>query len=121
MPMRRSIAAPMAETLLLTLILGREGMAEDLATLMSYVQENGRVCPLPDAWQQVYELLPERRQVGAGYEPAPPLILGGWHYSSNLDKMVRLRAHLEWAASHGALDLVGAALRKLARRAERRI
>jgi hypothetical protein len=35
-------------------------------------------------------------------------------YSSNLDKILRLRTHIEWAAGHGVLDTVGAALRALA-------
>lgn len=89
-------------------------MAEDLGSLIEYVQTNGRVCPLPSHWQRIWELLPDRRQVGAGYEPPPPLILGGWWYSSNLEKMLRLRAHIEWAALRGALDTVGTALRSLA-------
>jgi len=87
---------------------------ETLPSLLEHVQANGRVCPLPDHWQRIWEMLPDRRQVGASYDPPPPLILGGWSYSSNLDKILRLRTHIEWAARHGVLDTVGAALRALA-------
>jgi len=88
-------------------------MAEELKSLLDYVAANRRVCPLPDHWQRIWEMLPDRRQVGACYEPPLPLILGGWGHSSNLDKILRLRAHIEWAASRGVLDDVGAALRAL--------
>ncbi|MEI8133590.1 MAG: hypothetical protein WCH46_00765 [bacterium] len=58
-------------------------------------------------------MLPERQRVGAGYEPSAPLILGGWHYSTNLDKMVRLADHIEWANNHGNLDEISKFLRAL--------
>jgi len=68
---------------------------------------------MPDHWHRIWEMLPDRRQVGAGYEPPAPLILGGWWHSSNLEKILRLRAHIEWAAQRDALEAVGAALRAL--------
>jgi hypothetical protein len=74
--------------------------------LTSYCQQNGRVWPQPRLWQALYELLPERRQVGAGYIPAAPLILGGWWYSTDQDKSMRLKEHIQWAADHGALERV---------------
>ena len=50
-----------------------------------------------------------------GPRPAPglPLILGGWHYSSDLMKMSRFQEHVEWAASQGVLAEVDAFLRGL--------
>lgn len=89
-------------------------MAEDLKSLVEYVQANGRVCPMPDCWHRIWEMLPDRRQVGSGYEPPPPLILGGWWHSSNREKALRLRAHIEWAAQRDTLDAVGAVLWVLA-------
>lgn len=74
--------------------------------LNAYCVERGRVCPVPQRWQALYELLPERRQVGAGYIPPAPLILGGWWYSSDLEKRQRLQEHILWAAEHDAIERV---------------
>lgn len=88
-------------------------MATQLEALIAYCRAEERVCPSPTVWNELWELLPERTHVGTGWQPSLPLILSGWWYSSNLDKMVRLREHLIWAADHGALDEVDAFLRAL--------
>ena len=51
-------------------------------------------------------MLPNRRRVGAGWEPALPLILAAWHDSPAMLKVLRLREHIEWAEQHGALDAI---------------
>ena len=73
-----------------------------LDALFSYVVENRRVCPLPDHWNRLYELLPSRRQLSSGgWEPPLPLILGGWWSSDDSAKRARLALHIRWAAEHG--------------------
>lgn len=74
---------------------------------------NGRVCPMPKHWNELYDMLPGRRRVGAGWEPPAPLILAAWYDASDLDKMLRLREHLAWAGRHGALPAVAAFLESL--------
>ena len=68
---------------------------------------------MPDAWNQLYQMLPDTRREGPGWEPPLPLILGGWHHSSDWQKAERLREHLAWAASHGALPRIHAYLAAL--------
>ena len=68
---------------------------------------------MPSQWHQLWEMLPERKQVGAGWEPALPLILAAWYDTPALVKMLRVQEHIQWAAQHGALDGVGAFLRGL--------
>jgi hypothetical protein len=46
--------------------------------LMIEAIKDGRVCPQPVVWQQLWEILPDRRRVGAGWEPLSPLILAAW-------------------------------------------
>ena len=80
-----------------------------MATLEDAVSEatkNNRVCPMPTHWHNLYKLLPDRRRRGTGWEPAVPLILAAWHETPALFKALRLKEHLEWAASHDALDQV---------------
>ena len=84
-----------------------------LESTIAFAQENQRVCPVPTRWNELWHLLPERRRVGVGWEPALPLILAAWHGSPLIAKIVRLREHLEYANAHGALPEVDRFLRSL--------
>lgn len=90
-----------------------------MATLeetLALSQSNGRVCPQPQKWNQLYELLPNRARAGAGCQPALPLILAAWWDTPDLSKAVRLREHIEWAAKHDSLDKAHGFLASLAER-----
>jgi len=84
-----------------------------LAVLLEFVRAEGRVCPMPQKWNELWELLPERRRVGVGWEPPLPLILSAWWHASAMQKQERLAEHLRHAADHGALDSVERFLRSL--------
>jgi len=73
----------------------------------------GRVCPQPTHWNELWEMLPNRRRAGSGWEPALPLILAAWHNTSDTEKSDRLLLHLKWAESHGALKAVASYLATL--------
>lgn len=88
-------------------------MAETVESLVAFCRENNRVCPLPTLWNDMYELLPDRKRRGPGWEPPPPLILGAWHETPALLKVLRLAEHLQWAGNHGALESVSGFLRGL--------
>ena len=88
-------------------------MSETTESLIAYCRENSRICPMPPRWNALWELLPERKRVGGGWEPALPLILAALHDTPYLMKMLRLAEHIEWAAEHGALESVAAFLRGL--------
>lgn len=89
-------------------------MSDTAKSLIAYCLENSRVCPKPFLWHNLWELLPERRQIDAGWQPALPLILAAWAHTSNIEKMLRLAKHIEWAELHGSLPEVAAFLRNLA-------
>jgi hypothetical protein len=81
--------------------------------LLRYCQEKGRVCPMPDQWNALYEMLPDQRRVGGSWQPALPLILGAWHHTRARLKILRLEEHIDWADQHGVLDEVDRFLRSL--------
>ncbi len=83
-----------------------------LNELLKYAQANGRVCPLPLKWNELWESLPDRCRVGGGWLPALPLILAAWD-GPFLLKILRLREHIEYAEEHGSLVLVDHFLRSL--------
>jgi len=87
-------------------------MEEKLSSLLEYVLAEGRVCPMPDYWNQLWEMLPDKKRVGSGWEPSLPLILTAWD-SPALPKIMRLQEHIRYAAEHGALDEVDKFLRAL--------
>ncbi|MCL6614142.1 MAG: hypothetical protein K6U03_05955 [Firmicutes bacterium] len=84
-----------------------------LEQVFAEIQKSNRVCPQPQQWQQLYEMLPDKKRKGVGWEPALPLILAAWWNTPALSKMLRFREHIEWAAAHGCLDQVYSFLREL--------
>ena len=88
-------------------------MSDSVESLIAFCRENGRICPLPRVWNQLWEMLPNRSQAGVGWEPPAPLILAAWHETPAMPKMLRLADHIEWASRHGALESVACFLRAL--------
>ena len=88
-------------------------MATLLEQLSLYCREHGRVCPLPDQWHRLWEMLPNKGPRGAGWDPSLPLILAAWYDTSDEAKQERLQLHLRWASDHACLDQVDGFLRSL--------
>ena len=87
--------------------------SELLDDLLAYVRSEKRVCPNPQEWHQLWEMLPDKKRVGQGREPPLPLILDAWWDTPALSKMVRLEEHIRYAYQHGVLEQVDAFLRQL--------
>jgi len=86
------------------------GPSESLEPLWAYCSADRRV--IPRDWQKVYEMLASKRQLpSGGWEPPLPLILAAWHVTTPLEKQLRFREHVEWAAEHDQLNLLGKYLR----------
>lgn len=86
-------------------------MSETTETLIAYCRESNRVCPMPQRWNALWQLLPKP---GGDHGQAPaPLILAAWHDTPTLLKMIRLTEHIEWAKEFGCLEQVSAFLRGL--------
>ena len=66
---------------------------EKLTGLLEYVRADGRVCPNPQEWQALWEMLPDKKRVGAGWAPPLPLILAAWSGPA-LTKILRLEEHI---------------------------
>ena len=81
-----------------------------LEAALAEAQKNRRVCPQPQKWQELYDMLPNKRRTDTGWEPPLPIILSGWWMTPALPKILCFRAHLEWAANHGRLEHVHAFL-----------
>jgi len=89
-------------------------MEEKFKSLIDYVQSDGRVCPMPILWNNLWKMLPNRKQKGnGGWNPPLPLILAAWWDTTAEEKRERLKYHIDYAASHGVLEKVDSFLRKL--------
>jgi hypothetical protein len=85
-----------------------------LELLLAYCKENGRVCPTPTRWNELYDLmLTGKHQSGARQGPRRPLILAAWSEPAEL-KALRLEEQLKWADYNTNLGDVDPFLRGLA-------
>lgn len=76
---------------------------------MVEARRNNRVCPSPARWQQLYEMLPNRK----ANTPTPPLVGPSWLATPSLSKRMCLREQLDWAEANGALAPVLSFLKQL--------
>ena len=88
-------------------------MDQELSDLVEYCKSNNRVCPQPMLWNQLWELLPDRKRVGLGWQPPLPLILAAWWETTDQDKQQRLLEHIHWAYDHGVFETINQHLRSL--------
>jgi hypothetical protein len=61
----------------------------------------------------MYEMLPNKKRVGNGWEPPLPLILAAWWDSPAISKQLRLAEHIHWAERNGCLDEISNYLHSL--------
>src|SRR5512140_700081 len=80
----------------------------DVAMLAA--RKNNRVCPGTGRLQELFQMLPDRRN----NRPTPPLVGASWAATPSISKRMCLREHLEWAEAKGSLEPVLAFLKQLA-------
>ena len=51
--------------------------SHNLDALLRDWAAQGRVCPQPQAWQRLWDMLPGKHRTGGGWSPPLPLILAG--------------------------------------------
>ena len=88
-------------------------MSTGVEELLAFCQAEQRVCLQPQPWNELWELLPDKKRVGAGWDPSLPLILSAWWHTSDEDKRSRFQSHIRWAAEHGALPSVSSFIKSL--------
>lgn len=82
--------------------------------VIDYCKVNDRICPMPQLWNKLYQMLKNTRQIsGGGWQPALPLILQVWYDASAMSKQLRLMEHLRWAEKENQLNQIFSYLRSL--------
>ena len=83
---------------------GVADMSEEIVEeVMEYCCTNNRICPMPQQWNKLWEMLPGSGRVTSGLRPPSPLILDSWHDSTPDMKIGRLTEHIQWANNHHAI------------------
>lgn len=75
-----------------------------LSEVIQEIEKDGRICPQPDKWHKLWEMLPNKKRKGAGWEPPLPLILAAWYDAPIILKKIRIQEHIKWAETHGMLE-----------------
>lgn len=65
-----------------------------------------RVCPNPAAWCAAYERLASAARQSNLDSPPRPIILSGWWYTNDTDKLTRWLEMIQWATTHGCMELL---------------
>ena len=86
---------------------------DQLESVLAYIKDQNRVCPKPQKWQRLWEMLPDRHRQGNGWHPPLPLILAAWWETSDEQKRERLDLHVRYASEKGILDKIEVFLHKL--------
>ena len=55
-----------------------EGNMATLEEVLEEIQKDNRVCPLPQKWLRLYEMLPDKTRKVGGWELSLPVISGAW-------------------------------------------
>ena len=63
--------------------------------LKKYVSSNNRICPIPVVWDEFVKILDLANTMPPNLIP---LILNGWHITSDLDKRNRVLAQIDYAS-----------------------
>lgn len=88
-------------------------MDEELDSILQFIDDSQRVCPQPQKWNELWNLLPNKTRKGAGWNPPAPLILAAWWETSDSEKKERLKEHILYAKNNDTLDKIILFLRSL--------
>ncbi len=89
-------------------------LKDKFKALGEYIQSDDRACPMPNYWNELWKMLPNRRQKeNGGWDPSLPLILAAWWDTTAEQKRERLIEHVKYAANNDMLDKVDKFLRGL--------
>ena len=67
-----------------------------------------RICPLPSNWAMIHSALLDhaKKSVCVPQEPPKPLILAGWNFTDDEEKLERWQQTVQWANVNGCVPIV---------------
>jgi hypothetical protein len=89
--------------------------SDQLKSLLQYICEKGRICPQQNKWHELWEMLPDKNGGGGYWRPPLPLIFDKWDNTTDHEKMLRLKQHIQYAAEKDLLDRIEKFIKGLTR------
>jgi len=93
-----------------------ESAKPKLLELIEYCQNNHKICPLPSDWNRIcsdYMRYTHRCEFTKFPPFQLPLILSTWHYSSDVDKRLRLLTQIYWCYKNFGMKFMYSDIMKL--------
>jgi hypothetical protein len=75
-----------------------------LDEVIAYATAEGRICPTPPEWGEVYRIVLTSALKAGHTSPRPPLFLAAWWHTSDGEKQERFHSHLRLAHRYGVLN-----------------
>lgn len=94
----------------------KESAKPKLLELIEYCQNNHKICPLPRDWNRICShcMRYTRRCEFTKFPPFQlPLVLITWHYSSDVDKRLRLLTQIYWCYKNFGMEFMYSDIMKL--------
>ena len=93
-----------------------ESAKPKLLELIEYCQNNHKICPLPSDWNRIcsnYMRYTHRCEFTKFPPFQRPLVLSTWHYSSDVDKRLRLLTQIYWCYKNFGMEFMYSDIMKL--------
>ena len=85
---------------------------ETFETIWHYCCGNNRA--IPKDWNKLYSMLKNKKQkVTGGWVPSLPLILAAWDTTMPIEKHLRFKEHIQWAADNNQFEEISQYLKSL--------
>jgi hypothetical protein len=85
-----------------------------VGTVLSLSKKNNRVCPMPGQWLMLHDILTLNGTRKLKPYPPEPVSGRAWVSTSSMNKRIRMRDQIMWAADYGGLSSVHDFLQHLA-------
>jgi len=77
-----------------------------VGTVLSLSKKNNRVCPMPGQWLMLHDILTLNGTRKLKPYPPEPVVGRAWVSTSAINKRIRMRDMIMWAADYGGLSAV---------------
>lgn len=78
----------------------------EIETIIDYCILNKRICPQPQIWNILWEMLENKKRENNSWTPSLPLILNAWQFTDDSMKRERFFEHLKWADNQNQLEKI---------------
>ena len=68
---------------------------KNIKELKNYLSDNSIICPMPMKWNELFNMLNNKKSINGKIDPSLPLILAVWDDTHHLAKIIRFHKHID--------------------------